>query len=224
MGSNNTLEISEIFSSLQGESTFAGLPCVFIRLSGCNLHCSYCDSRYAIEERGRIMTVDEVLGSITDYPGFLVEITGGEPLLQQNVYDLIEKLLMQGKTVLIETNGSLDIAAIPIEATIIMDIKCPGSGSPSLHPDNLNTIRRRASLRPGSTEIKFVLSSLDDYTWAKDMVLVNAIPCFAPVLFSPVRDLLPVKDLAEAILRDRLQVRLQLQLHTIIWPEKSRGV
>jgi 7-carboxy-7-deazaguanine synthase len=224
MGSNNTLEISEIFSSLQGESTFAGLPCVFIRLSGCNLHCSYCDSRYAIEERGRIMTVDEVLDSITDYPGFLVEITGGEPLLQQNVYDLIEKLLVQGKTVLIETNGSLDIAAIPIEATIIMDIKCPGSGSPSLHPDNLNTIRRRASLRPGSSEIKFVLSGLDDYTWAKDMVLVNAIPCFAPVLFSPVRDLLPVKDLAEAILRDRLQVRLQLQLHTIIWPEKSRGI
>jgi 7-carboxy-7-deazaguanine synthase len=224
MVSNNTLEISEIFSSLQGESTFAGLPCVFIRLSGCNLHCSYCDSRYAIEERGGIMTVDEVLDSITDYPGFLVEITGGEPLLQQNVLDLIEKLLMLGRTVLIETNGSLDIAAIPIEATIIMDIKCPGSGSPSLHPDNLNTIRRRASLRLGSTEIKFVLSSIDDYIWARDMVLVNAIPRFAPVLFSPVRDLLPVRDLAEAILRDRLQVRLQLQLHTIIWPEKSRGV
>ena len=93
MASNKTLEISEIFSSLQGESTFAGLPCVFIRLSGCNLHCSYCDSRYAIEEKGRVVTVDEILDSVAAYPGFLVEITGGEPLLQPNIYDLIEKLL-----------------------------------------------------------------------------------------------------------------------------------
>ena len=108
---------------------------------------------------------------------------------------------------LIETNGSLDIAAIPIEATVIMDIKCPGSGSSSLYPDNIETIRKRASLRAGSTEIKFVLSSLQDYAWAKEMVLLNALPAFAPVLFSPVRDLLPVKDLADAILRDRLPVQ-----------------
>lgn len=224
MVSNKTLEISEIFSSLQGESTFAGLPCVFIRLSGCNLRCSYCDSLYAVEEKGRVMAFDEILDAVALCPGFLVEITGGEPLLQQNVYDLIEKLLAQGRTVLIETNGSLDIAAIPIEATVIMDVKCPGSGSSSLHPNNLETIRRRTSLRAGSTEIKFVLSGIDDYTWAKERVLLHALHAFAPVLFSPVRHLLPVKDLAEAILMDRLQVRLQLQLHTIIWPEKSRGV
>ena len=224
MASTKTLEVSELFSSLQGESTFSGLPCVFIRLSGCNLHCSYCDARYAIEEKGRIMTVDDILASVAAYPGILIEITGGEPLLQHNVHELIGKLLAQGRTVLIETNGSLDIAAIPIEATVIMDIKCPGSGSTSLYPNNIETIRKRASLRAGSTEIKFVLSSLEDYTWATEMVLHNALHTFAPVLFSPVRNLLPAKDLADAILRDRLPVRLQLQLHTIIWPEKSRGV
>jgi 7-carboxy-7-deazaguanine synthase len=224
MASNKTLEISEIFSSLQGESTFAGLPCVFVRVSGCNLRCSYCDSRYAFEEKGRIMTVDEILDIIALTPGFLVEITGGEPLLQQNVYELIEKLLAHGRTVLIETNGSLDIAAVPLEATVIMDIKCPGSGSVSLHPNNLETIRKRTSLRPGSVEIKFVLTGIDDYVWAKEMVLLHTLLACAPVLFSPVRHLLPAEDLAEAILRDGLPVRLQLQLHTIIWPEKSRGV
>lgn len=224
MASNKTLEISEIFSSLQGESTFAGFPCAFIRVSGCNLRCSYCDSRYAFEEKGRLMTVDEILEAIALYPGFLVEITGGEPLLQQNVYELIEKLLAYGRTVLIETNGSLDIAAVPIKATVIMDIKCPGSGSSSIHPNNLETIRKRTSLRAGSVEIKFVLTGIDDYVWAKEMVLLHDLPAFASVLFSPVRHLLPAKDLAEAILKDGLPVRLQLQLHAIIWPEKSRGV
>lgn len=224
MANSKTLDISEMFYSLQGESTFSGFPCVFIRLSGCNLHCSYCDSRYVIEEKGRIVTVDDILAFVAAYSGTLVEITGGEPLVQENVHDLIGKLLAQGRTVLIETNGSLDIAAVPVEATVIMDIKCPDSGSTSLHPDNIATIRKRASLRAGSTEIKFVVSSLQDYEWAKEMVLLHALPAFAPVLFSPVKDLLPAKDLADAILRDRLQVRFQLQLHTIIWPETPRGV
>ncbi len=224
MADSKTLEISELFYSIQGESTFSGFPCVFIRLSGCNLHCSYCDSRYAMEEQGRTVQVDDILASVASSPGVLVEITGGEPLLQPNVNALIERLLAIGRTVLIETNGSLDIADIPIEATVIMDIKCPGSGSSSLFPDNIPTIRKRASLRPGSTEVKFVLSSLQDYEWARDMVLVNGFPAFAPVLFSPVKDLFPIKDLADAILRDRLPVRLQLQLHSIIWPETLRGV
>ena len=224
MAGNKTLEISELFYSIQGESTFSGLPCVFIRLSGCNLHCSYCDSRYAMEEPGRTVTVDDIMASISTTPGVLVEITGGEPLLQPNIHELIERLLANGRTVLIETNGSLDIADIPFEATVIMDIKCPGSGSSFFYPDNITTIRKRASVRLGSTEIKFVLSSLRDYEWARKMVLVNDFPTFAPVLFSPVKGLFPIKDLADALLRDRLPVRLQLQLHSIIWPETLRGV
>jgi 7-carboxy-7-deazaguanine synthase len=224
MAGRKSLEISEIFFSLQGESTYTGLPCVFIRLSGCNLRCTYCDSRYAVEEKGRRMTVEEILEILAGYPGHLVEITGGEPLLQPDIHGLIDTLLAQGRSVLIETNGSLDIAAIPVAATVIMDIKCPGSGASSLHPNNINTLRRRASLRPGSTEIKFVLASLDDYMWAKEIVLANALTASAPVLFSPVKELLPPRDLAEAILRDKLLVKLQLQLHTIIWPEESRGV
>jgi len=126
--------------------------------------------------------------------------------------------------VLIETNGSLDIAAIPLRSRLSWDINVPGSGSTSLYPDNIETHQETGSPAAGSTEIKFVLSNLEDYIWAKEMVLHNALHTFAPVLFSPVRNLLPAKDLADAILRDRLPVRLQLQLHTIIWPEKSRGV
>ena len=224
MADSKTLEISELFYSIQGESTFSGLPCVFVRLSGCNLHCSYCDSRYAMEEQGRTVTVDDILASVAASPGVLVEITGGEPLLQPNVHELIERLLACGRTVLIETNGSLDIADLPVEATVIMDIKCPGSGSSSLFLDNIKTIRKRASLRPGSTEVKFVLSSLQDYEWAKKMVLVNGLPTFAPVLFSPANNLFSIKDLADALLQDRLPVRLHLQLHSIIWPETLRGV
>jgi 7-carboxy-7-deazaguanine synthase len=222
MVSNKTLEVSEIFFSIQGESTFAGLPCSFIRLSGCNLRCSYCDARYAMEEKGRILSIDEILGAIN--PGPLVEITGGEPLLQENVYHLIEELLAAGKTVLIETNGSVPIAEVPIAATVIMDVKCPGSGSLSLHPDNLAAVRRRSAVRKGATEIKFVLTSLDDYAWARTMIIANNLPALAPVLLSPVINLLPVQDLADAILRDGLPVRLQLQLHAIIWPDIRCGV
>ncbi len=224
MANTESLEVSELFYSIHGESTFAGLPCVFIRLSGCNLHCAYCDSRYAMEEQGRTIRPDEILSFVAAYPKVIVEITGGEPLLQPAVHDLIDQLLAQDRTVLIETNGSLDIANIPLAATVIMDIKCPGSGSSSLFPGNIATIRQRASRRAGATEIKFVLSSLQDYTWAREMVLLHDLPAVAPVLFSPVKDLLPVQDLADALLRDRLAVRLQLQLHTIIWPETPRGV
>ncbi len=224
MAETKSLEISELFYSIQGESTFTGLPCVFVRLSGCNLHCAYCDSRYALEEPGRSIRLDEILSFVAAYPGVVVEVTGGEPLLQPAVHDLIDKLLAHSRTVLIETNGSLDIANIPLAATIIMDIKCPGSGSASLFPANIATIRQRAALRAGATEIKFVLSSLQDYAWAREMVLLHDLSAVAPVLFSPVKSLFPVQDLADALLRDRLAVRLQLQLHTIIWPETPRGV
>jgi 7-carboxy-7-deazaguanine synthase len=224
MAGNKCLEVSEIFYSIQGESTFSGLPCVFIRLSGCNLQCSYCDSRYAVEEHGRIMTLDEILARVSSFPGTMVEVTGGEPLLQNGVHALIDRLLAGGKKVLIETNGSLSIATLPIEVTVIMDIKCPGSGSTSLHPDNIDICRKRTALRSDATEIKFVVSSLEDYEWAKEMIMQCDLLSFAPVLFSPVRDRLPVRKLAEAILKDALPVRLQMQLHTIIWPDVPRGV
>ena len=224
MAETKALEVSELFYSIQGESTYAGLPCVFVRLSGCNLHCTYCDSRYAMDEDGRPTSLNEIISYADAYPGVAVEITGGEPLLQPAVHDLIDKLLTQDRTVLIETNGSLDIAAISVAATVIMDIKCPDSGSSSLFPSNIETIRKRASLRAGATEIKFVLSSLPDYAWAREMVLRYDLPAVAPVLFSPVRGLFSVQALADALLRDRLPVRLQLQLHTIIWPETPRGV
>lgn len=224
MASADTLAISELFASLQGESTYAGLPCVFIRLAGCNLRCSYCDSRYAIEEKGRDTALADILAFVAAYPGFLVEITGGEPLLQPHILPLIESLLAQRRTVLVETNGSLDIAPLPAAATVIMDIKCPGSGATSLHPDNIGTVKTRASQRAGSTEIKFVLTDLNDYAWAKEMVRKHGLTTFAPVLFSPVSERLPVRVLAEAIVCDRLPVRLQLQLHRIIWPDVARGV
>ena len=208
MAETKALEVSELFYSIQGESTFAGLPCVFIRLSGCNLHCGYCDSRYAMDEDGRTVGLEEILSFVAAHPGVAVEITGGEPLLQPGVYDLIELLLACGRTVLIETNGSLDIAGIPPAATVIMDIKCPDSGSSSFFPGNIATIRQRASLRAGATEIKFVLCSLQDYAWAREMVLLHDLPSIAPVLFSPVKDLFAVQSLADVLLRDRLPVRL----------------
>ncbi len=224
MATDNCLEVSEIFYSIQGESTFSGLPCLFIRLSGCNLHCTYCDSRYANEEQGKVMTIDEIFGHVLAYPKALVEITGGEPLLQSAVYILIKRLLGSGRQVLIETNGSLSIEAIPIEATVIMDIKCPESGAESFFMGNTTIVRNRAALRKGATEIKFVVSSLADYRWAKDIILHYDLTSFAPILFSPVRKVLPIQKLAEAILKDALPVRLQLQLHTLIWPEVQRGV
>lgn len=224
MAKTDSLQVSEIFFSIQGESTFAGLPCVFIRLSGCNLRCSYCDTQYAIEEAGHTFAVDDILIRIEDFPNSVVEITGGEPLLQQGVFPLIDRLLACGKTILVETNGSLDIAAIPVEVTVIMDIKCPGSGTSSLFHGNIETIRNRASRRTGATEIKFVLTGPADYLWAKEMVQKYELIDLAPVLFSPAASLYNAADLAAAILKDGLPVRLQIQLQRILWPKSHRGV
>jgi len=224
MANNNCLEVSEIFYSIQGESTFSGLPCFFIRLSGCNLQCSYCDSRYAVEEPGRMMSIDEILSHVDSYPRVMVEITGGEPLLQKNVHGLIARLIERGRKVLIETNGSLSIANVPTDATVIMDIKCPDSGPASFHPDNFENIRKRAVLRPGTTEVKFVISSRKDYMWAKGILFQHDLSSLAPVLFSPVKARFPIQELAREILNDALPVRLQVQLHTVIWPDTHRGV
>lgn len=223
--SQRLLNISELFYSIQGESTHAGLPCVFIRLAGCNLRCRYCDARYTYEEAHATMTLEVILSFVDGYPDALVEITGGEPLLQENVYPLMAELVARGRTVLLETNGSLPIDAVVPEVIVILDIKTPGSGSAdSLAGGNIGAAGARNKNIPGSCEIKFVLTSRDDYTWARDLVNQHGLNTSCPTLFSPVKGELSPADLAAWILQDQLAVRLQLQLHTLIWPHLSRGV
>jgi 7-carboxy-7-deazaguanine synthase len=219
-----TLLVSERFYSIQGESTRAGLPCLFVRLAGCNLRCTYCDARYTWEEAGESLSMAEILVWIALYPGVMVEITGGEPLRQSGVYPLMQALLETGRTVLLETNGTLPLCGVPDGVGIIMDIKCPGSGM-AVHnlADNLEVLRERAR-RQGRDEIKFVLSSEDDFHWARQVVEHQRLDQLLPVLFSPVRPLLDPAHLAQLLLDHRLNVRLQLQLHTLLWPDRTRGV
>jgi len=218
------IKISEIFYSIQGESCYAGLPCIFIRLSGCNLRCNYCDAAYTWEE-GDPWSIDSILAKVNSYPCDLVEVTGGEPLFQKNCPELLAELSAQGKKTLLETNGSIAINAIPDETVAILDVKCPDSGSKdSFHPDNLLLIRNRLSASPGSAELKFVLSTHDDYTWAKNFISQHRLVGLLPILFSPVQPGVAAQDLADWILKDGLEVRLQIQLHTILWPDISRGV
>ncbi len=216
--------ISELFYSIQGESTRAGLPCAFIRLSGCNLRCTYCDSSYTWDEPGREMTADQITSWLEDFPGVMVEITGGEPLLQEAVYPLMDQLIADGHEVLLETSGSLSIERVPTEVGVIMDIKCPGSGMKEKNEwRNLEILQTRREM--GSRdEIKFVLSSVRDFTWASRIVKERRLAKLVPVLFSPIIDLLSPELLARLILEEQLPVRLQLQLHTQIWPDINRGV
>lgn len=213
-----TLLVNEIFHSIQGESTHAGRRCVFVRLSGCNLSCAWCDTRYAIEEPGRELTLDMMLEAIRPFGAGLVEITGGEPLLQEGTPELAALLLREGYEVLIETNGSLDISTLPHPAARIMDLKTPSSGMAER-----NRWANLAHLRRGD-EVKFVIAGPEDYAWAKDVVTGADYPGDRVVsLFSPVWGRIGANDLAEWILRDRLDVRFALQLHRIVWPETDRG-
>jgi len=215
------LDVSEVFYSIQGESSYAGYPCLFIRLAGCNLRCRYCDSRYAYLEKGRRHTVDALLDMTAAHPAALVEITGGEPLLQKNVYPLMERLTAAGRTVLLETNGSMSLAEVPAPVIKIMDIKCPGSGMHDrMDFNNLHYLSRRKRLKD---EIKFVISSRQDYDWAVRILKKYALHRKAAVLFSPVTADMEPATLAELILADELPVRLQIQIHTIIWPGLQRG-
>lgn len=225
MVSDLSLRISELFYSIQGESTFAGLPCVFIRLTGCNLRCSYCDAAYTYNEAGKEMSLAEIVGYTDTYPQALVEITGGEPLLQHNVTPLMTALIARKRTVLLETNGSLPLTAIPPEVYVIVDVKCPGSGmATSWLSANIEAIQQRAARRTNSTEVKFVIRDMTDYQFAREFIRTHRLSDFAPILFSLVRGSMAIPRLAQAILDDELPVRLQVQLHTIIWPEISRGV
>jgi 7-carboxy-7-deazaguanine synthase len=217
LGKDTLLEISELFYSIQGESSFAGYPCFFIRLAGCNLRCTYCDARYTYEEPGSSYSVESLLAETKRYPDVLVEITGGEPLLQEGIYPLLDKLLQNGRTVLLETNGSLGLEKVPEKVIKIMDVKCPDSG---MHEqmDFKNFVYLASA-----DEIKFVISSRQDYDFAKETLLIHNLLGKSKLSFSPLMDRLAPYDLAKWIMDDRLPVRLQLQLHTILWPDKKRG-
>lgn len=214
-----SLRINEIFYSIQGESLYAGLPCIFIRLTGCNLRCAYCDTGYAYDE-GVDMTLPEILGRVEAYPpAALVEVTGGEPLVQKETPDLVRQLLDHGRTVLMETNGSLDISRIDSRCIRIMDIKCPSSLMHAHNdPDNLRRI-------VPTDQIKFIIETQADYAFALN-ILKQVPPDFprSSVLFSPAFGSLSPSILAKWILQDGLGVRLHLQLHKLIWPNSDRGV
>lgn len=212
------LTVNEIFHSIQGESTHAGRPCVFVRLTACDLRCAWCDTPYAFYE-GRKMAVDEVLDAVRAFDCSTVEITGGEPLLQADVYPLMQRLLDEGREVLLETGGHRSIANVPRAVARIVDVKCPASGeSEKNHWPNLDLLTHR-------DEVKFVIQDRADYEFAKDVVARYDLPDRSrAVLFSPVHGVLDPKRLAEWILADRLRVRLQLQAHKYIWSPDTRGV
>lgn len=209
------LKVNEIFFSIQGESSFAGRPCVFIRLTGCNLRCSYCDTRYAFHE-GSKLSMDDILTKVKEFECDLVEITGGEPLLHPETKGLVKLLLDQGYTVLIETNGSLDIGILDKRSINIMDVKCPSSGEDS--KNNLDNLRKLSA----RDEVKFVIGTREDYDFAKNILKLHKVP--GPIHFSPVLGQLTPKTLANWILSDNLGIRMQLQLHKFIWDPDQRGV
>jgi 7-carboxy-7-deazaguanine synthase len=212
------LTINEIFHSIQGESTHTGRPCVFVRLTACDLRCSWCDTPYAFHE-GTKMSVEDVVERVAGYGCDLVEVTGGEPLLQRDVYPLMERLLDTGRTVMVETGGHLSIEKVPSRVIRIMDVKCPGSGEAAKNRlDNLDRLTPR-------DEVKFVIRDRVDYEFAREVVEKHKLSGrLAAVLFSPVHGVLDAKELAAWILEDRLAVRLQLQAHKFIWDPTTRGV
>jgi 7-carboxy-7-deazaguanine synthase len=212
------LTINEIFYSIQGESSRVGQPCVFVRLTACDLRCSWCDTPYAFDE-GRKMSVDDVIAAVERYDCPLVEITGGEPLLQEDVYELMERLHGGGRTVMLETGGHRSIARVPPGILKIVDVKCPGSGEAGKNDwANLNR------LAPGD-EVKFVIMDRADYDFARDVITRYALADRASaVLMSPVHGVLEPRTLSEWMLADHLPATLQLQLHKYIWPPETRGV
>jgi 7-carboxy-7-deazaguanine synthase len=212
------LTVNEIFYSIQGESTRAGEPCVFVRLTACDLRCSWCDTPYAFYE-GRKMSIDDVLAAVEKYRCRLVEITGGEPLLQEDVYPLMVRLLAGRRTVMLETGGHRSIARVPPEVVKIVDVKCPGSDEADRN--DWGNLERLA----GHDEVKFVIRDRVDYDYARDVVVRHDLPRrVAAVLFSPVHGVLDPKTLSEWMLADHVPARLQLQLHKYIWSPDTRGV
>ena len=212
------LTVNEIFHSVQGESSYAGRPCVFVRLTACDLRCSWCDTPYAFHE-GRKRSLDEVLAEVEGYGCPLVEVTGGEPLLQEGVYALMQSLVDRGRTVLLETGGHRSTERVPGQVITILDVKCPGSGEAHRHDwSNLDRLRPH-------DEVKFVIRDRADYDYARDVVARHDLARrAAAVHFSPVHGELSPRTLSEWVLADRLPVRVQLQLHKVIWDPGTRGV
>jgi len=246
---SDTLVINEIYLSLQGESTFAGLPCIFIRLTACDLRCSYCDTAYAFTD-GKKISPEQILGKVrklaapfknsalrtSHFALPLVELTGGEPLLQKNSLPLMESLCDDGFTVLLETSGAHDISPVDQRVRRIMDLKCPGSGEAGRNRwENLKHLK-------ATDEIKFVIGTVEDYEWARQKIAEHKLEAICPLLFSWVHPLAPKQQnkslkpvpagqtpisqraLAERIIADALPVRFQVQMHKIIWPPEQRGV
>jgi 7-carboxy-7-deazaguanine synthase len=212
------LTINEIFYSVQGESTYAGRPCVFVRLTACDLRCSWCDTPYAFHE-GTKQSVERVLAEVDAYRCPLVEVTGGEPLLQADVYPLMEGLLARGRTVLLETGGHRSTARVPAGVVTILDVKCPGSGESEKNDwTNLERLQPR-------DEVKFVIKDRIDYEYAREVVARHDVGRRAAAIhFSPVHGVMDARTMAEWVLADNLPVRVQLQLHKYIWDPATRGV
>ena len=210
--------VNEIFYSVQGESTYAGRPCVFVRLTACDLRCSWCDTPYAFHE-GTRRPVEDVLVDVDRFDCPLVEVTGGEPLLQEDVYPLLQALIDRGKTVLLETGGHRSTARVPAPVVTILDIKCPGSGE-AARTDWANLDRLRAH-----DEVKFVIRDRADYEFARDAIARHGLAERAAAIhLSPVHGVLDSRILSEWVLADHLPVRVQLQLHKYIWSPETRGV
>jgi 7-carboxy-7-deazaguanine synthase len=214
---NFLMRVTEIFHSVQGESTYAGLPCVFVRLTGCPLRCTWCDTDYAFSG-GSEHSLDDILATIRSFGCPLVEVTGGEPLSQAETTILLHRLCQERFTVLLETSGAVDTAMVDPSVRIILDVKCPGSGmTDQMHWPNVERLRPQ-------DEAKFVIQDRIDYDWAKSVLDRFRVTERCPVLFSPVFGTLDPRELAEWILADRLPVRLQLQMHKYIWAPDMRGV
>ena len=212
------LTVNEIFYSIQGESTRAGQPCVFVRLTACDLRCTWCDTAYAFHE-GSKRTVDEVGAEVQRYGCSLVEVTGGEPLLQDDVYPLMDALMTVGHTVMLETGGHRPIHRVPAGVVRIVDVKCPGSGE--AHRNDWSNLERLRA----HDEVKFVVKDRGDYEYARDVIVRHGLGSRAAAIhLSPVHGVLDSKSLSEWVLADRLPVRVQLQLHKYIWAPDTRGV
>ena len=217
------LRVTEVFHSIQGESTWAGYPCTFIRLTGCPLRCTWCDTEYSFYG-GEKLTLTELVARCDEIGTSLVEITGGEPLIHRNAFVLTRLLLDRGYTVLVETSGAVDVAPLDARAHKIMDLKCPGSGEEARNLwSNLDHLTAR-------DEIKFVIKDRRDYEWARDVVRQRGLADrkqrgeLREILFSPVWDAVDFQELAEWVLEDRLPVRYQIQLHKVIWGANVHGV
>jgi 7-carboxy-7-deazaguanine synthase len=217
------LRVTEIFHSIQGESTWAGAPCTFVRLTGCPLRCVWCDTEYAFHG-GEKLTLDEIIGKVDAFGAPVVEITGGEPLIHRNAFVLADRLLERGYTVLVETSGAIDVSPLDPRVHRIMDLKCPDSGEEARNLwSNLDHLTER-------DEIKFVIASRRDYEWARDVIRSRGLDRrversqLRALLMSPVWEKMDFRDLAEWVLEDRLPVRYQVQLHNLIWGANVPGV